>query len=312
FKEGSRVKKGDLLYVIDSDPFLEAVAAEQSMVSQAETNLVQKESDLARVQPLAAIDAISQRELDAAVASRDAGVSALDAAHANLNITQINLGYCKIYSPINGVIGRTLAREGEFVGKDPNPVILNTVSNIESIRVQFFLSEIEYLKIAKEYINEDNEDVEEDTGSKVKVHLILADGTDYEPLGKINFVDRNVNSSTGAILVEASFPNAERLLRPGQFARIKIQARTIKDALLVPQKCVSELQGQFSVFIVNSENKVETKQVVIGENVGQYYLVREGLNANDKVILEGLQKVRSGMEVIPEITQFEEAKQMNE
>lgn len=310
FDEGSRVSQGQLLYVIDADPFLQAVAAEQSMVSQAETNLIQKESDLARVEPLAAMDAVSQRELDMAVASRDAALSAVDAAHANLKIAQINLGYCKIESPIEGIIGRTLAREGEFVGRDPNPVILNTVSKIGTIRVQFFLSEIEYLKIAKEY-REEIKTADREANPKVKVQMILADGSLYDQEGEVNFIDRNVNSSTGSILVETSFPNPDRIIRPGQFARIKLQARQVENAITVPQKCVSEIQGQFSVLVVNSENIVETKQIVIGEKFGQYYLVDEGLNAKDKVVLEGLQKARPGMEVIPEVTEFKEAQKMN-
>ncbi len=308
FKEGSKVQKGDLLYVIDAAPFLEAVAAEKSNVSQAKTNLVQKESDLARIEPLAKIDAVSKRELDLAEANRDAAISALEAAHANLNIAEINLSYTRILAPITGVIGRTLAREGEFVGRDPNPVILNTVSNISTVRVQFFLSEIEYLKIAKEFIAEHKESADE-ADPKAIVELILADNSLYPSIGKINFIDRNVNSSTGAILIESSFPNPDRLLRPGQFARVRVQAREVKNALLVPQKSVSELQGQFSVMIVNSENKIETKQIEVGEKVRQFYIVEKGINPKEKVVIEGLQKVKSGMEVIPEIIRFENVQQ---
>ena len=138
FIEGSNVKKGDLLYTIDPDPFREAVVAKQSMVAQANTIVTQKESDLKRVKPLAEIDALSKRELDMAQAQRDASISSLEAANADLKIALINLSYTKIASPIDGIIGRTLAREGEFVGKNPNPVILNTVSDINTIRVQFF------------------------------------------------------------------------------------------------------------------------------------------------------------------------------
>jgi len=303
FKEGGRVKKGQLLYSIDPEPFQEAVAAQKSMVSQAQTIVVQTESDLNRIKPLAEMDAVSKRELDMAQAQRDAAISSLDAARANLRIAEINLGYAKMYAPINGIIGKTLAREGEFVGKDPNPVILNTVSKINTVRVQFFLSENQYLKIAREYIKKYNRKIQT-SGEEINLELILADETLYEHKGVIDFIDRNVDSSTGTILLQATFPNPDGLIRPGQFARVKAMVKEEKNALLVPQKCVSELQGQFSVFIVNSENMIESKQVKIGEKIGEFLVVKEGLSDGDKVILEGVQKVRSGMEVVPEITEF--------
>ena len=134
--------------------------------------------------------------------------------------------------------------------------------------------------------------------------LILADETLYEHKGRIDFIDRNVDSSTGAILLQATFPNPDGLIRPGQFARVKAMVKEEKNALLVPQKSVSELQGQYSVFIVNSENMIESKQVKVGERIGEFLVIKDGLNDGDKVILEGVQKVRSGMEVVPEITEF--------
>ncbi len=298
FKEGSNVKKGQLLYAIDPDPFREKVAAEQSMVAQAKTMLAQKESDLQRVKPLAAIDAVSKRDLDMAQAERDAAISSLDAANANLNIANINMSYAKLYSPINGVIGRTLAREGEFVGKDPNPVILNTVSDIKTVRVQFFLSENEYLLMAREYMNNSKRT------NKPSFELILSDGSLYKYQGEMDFVDRNIDEKTGSILLQATFPNPDGFIRPGQFARVKIKVKNIEAAILVPQKSVTELQGLYSVFIVNSENKIETKQVEVGEKIGDLWIIKKGVNAKDKVVFEGLQKIKSGMEVIPEVAEF--------
>ena len=303
FEEGSRVKRGDLLYEIDPAPFVEAVVGKQSLVAQAETMLVQTESDLKRIKPLAAIDAVSQRELDMAQAQRDASISALDAAKADLSVANINLSYTNILAPIDGIIGRTLAREGEYVGKDPNPVILNTISNISSIRVQFFLSENEYLRAARSYMDNPNKKLKNGNDS-VEVELILSDGSLYGQKGKIDFIDRNVDASTGTILLQASFPNDKRLIRPGQFARVKIKAIEVKDALIVPQKCISELQGQYSVLVVNAENKVETVQVTIGEKVPGFTIIKEGVKSGDKIILEGLQKVKPEMEVIPVVTDF--------
>ena len=301
FLEGSNVKKGDLLYTIDPDPFREAVVAKQSMVAQANTIVTQKESDLKRVKPLAEIDALSKRELDMAQAQRDASISSLEAANADLKIALINLSYTKIASPIDGIIGRTLAREGEFVGKNPNPVILNTVSDINTIRVQFFLSENEYLKIAKEYSKNSSQQERE---KKSDIQLILSDGSLFEERGKIDFIDRNIDTSTGTILVQATFQNPDKIIRPGQFARVKIKVKDVKGALIVPQKCLIELQGQYSVLVVNEQNKVEAIQVEVGEKIPGFVIVKSGLKNGDRVVLEGLQKARPGNEIIPVVTDY--------
>ena len=305
FQEGEKVKKGQLLYSIDPDPLMQEVVAQTSMVAQAQTVLVQAESDLKRIEPLAEMSAVSEQELDMATSQRDAAISGLEASKANLNIANINLGYAKMYSPINGIIGKTLAREGEFVGKDPNPVILNTVSALGSVRVQFFLSENDYLRVARAYIDRTKKKITS-SDETIELQLILADGSLYPHKGKMDFIDRNVDASTGAILLQATFPNPNRLIRPGQFARVKAKIRQANDAVLIPQKCAKELQGQYSVFLVNAENKLEAKEVVLGERYGEFYIVKEGLKRGDKVILEGLQKARSDMEIVPEITEFTE------
>ncbi len=304
FIEGSRVKKGQLLYTIDPKPFMEKVVAKESMVAQAQTMLAQNESDLKRVIPLAKLDAVSERELDMAKAKRDAAISSLDAARAELKIAQINLGYTKVYAPINGVIGKTMAQVGEFVGKTPNPVILNTVSEIKNIKVQFFLSENEYLYVARSFKKNRNSRVKDEEVKGPELQLLLSDGSTYEEKGKIDFIDRNIDPTTGSILIQATFPNEDGLLRPGQFARIKVKVKTEKDALMVPQKCVTELQGQYSVFVVNEENKVVAKQVKTAEKIGSFWIIKEGVKSGDQVVLEGLQKIKSGMEVIPVETEF--------
>ena len=303
FKEGTKVKKGDLLYVIDADPFKEDVVSKQSMVAQAKTILVQTESDLRRIKPLAEMDAVSKRELDMAQAQRDASVSSVEAAEAGLNISKINLSYTRILAPIDGVIGRTLAREGEFVGRDPNPVILNTVSDINTVRVQFFLSENEYLKVARAIIN--HQEKEEKEAEEIReIELILSDGTTYEHKGSFDFIDRNINTSTGTILIQATFPNPDGILRPGQFSRVRIKVQEAENTIIVPQKCVTELQGMYSVLVVNAENKVETAQVEIGEKIDGFWIIEKGLKKGDKVILEGIQKVKPKMEVVPVIADF--------
>ena len=304
FKEGSNIEKGKLLYMIDPDQQKEAVVAKQSMVAQANTLLIQKESDLNRIKPLAALDAVSKRELDMAQAQRDAAISSLKAANADLNIAKINLSYTRILSPIDGIIGRTLAREGEFVGKNPNPVILNTVSDISNIRVQFFLSENEYLRIAEKYSKAQRDSTKGAKVKKIAVELYLSNGSLFDQKGLLDFIDRNIDTSTGTILVQATFPNPNKIIRPGQFVRVKVKVMDLKDALLVPQKCLIELQGQYSVLIVNKENKIETVQVVIGEKIPGYTIIKSGIKSGDQVILEGLQKAKPGLAVIPVVTEY--------
>jgi len=217
-------------------------------------------------------------------------------------MAEINLGYTIVRSPISGLIGKTLARVGEFVGKSPGPVILNTVSKVTSVRVQFFLTESQYLLLAREFRARGTQARPE---ADVEITLILTDNSIHPYSGKIDFVNREVDAETGAILVQASFPNPDSILRPGQFARVKIMMKEAKGALLVPQRCVTELQGQYSVFTINSENKVESKQIKIGERFRDFFIVTEGLIPSDIVVLEGLQKVGSGLEVIPVVTEFE-------
>jgi membrane fusion protein (multidrug efflux system) len=313
FNEGLAVKKGQLLYTIDPQPFMAEVAAKESGLAEAKTLLVNAENELARYKPLAETNAVSKSDLDAAQATRDAAVSSVDAAKANLKLSEINLSYTKIHSPIYGMIGKTEAREGEFVGKDPNPVILNTVSRIDTVRVQFFLTEAEYLTFTKAWLASKKVD---DTGkamdreiekrtSEYNLDLILSDGSTYDYKGQVDFVNRNVDPKTGSMLVQAHFPNPKRLLRPGLFAKVKAEMQMIKDALLIPQRCVIELQGQYSVFIVKDDNTAEARQISVGARIGDLWLVTDGLEGNESVVIDGLQKVGSGMTVNPELVEFE-------
>jgi len=312
FEEGARVKKGQLLYTIDPKPFEEKVATQQSMVAESRTMLVQSESDLKRVVPLAEMDAVSQRELDMARAKRDAAISSVEAAEANLNIAKINLSYTQIRSPIKGVIGKTEAREGEFVGKSQSTVILNTVSRIDTMRVQFFLTESLYLTIAKKFINKNNKDdegrkIEHDSKAvegKYNLELILSDGETYDQKGKVDFINRNVDPNTGSLLVQAHFANPDKILRPGLYAKVRVEMGIVKGAMLIPQRSIIELQGKYSVFIVKEDNTVESRQVSVGEKIGDLQIISEGLKVGESVVIEGLQKVGSGFKVNPIVVEF--------
>ena len=297
-----------MLYTIDPRPLEATVNAQKSEVAAAETMMVKAKSDLDRYIPLAELNAVSKSDLDAAQASYDASVSAVEAAKANLLSAQIQLGYTKIYSPINGIIGITKARVGDFVGKDPNPVILNTVSETSNVKVRFYLTETDYLHLSREYrkrMENIIEGKEPDPEREANLELILSDGSIYEELGRVDFIDRSVDASTGSILMQANFPNPKLILRPGLYAKIKATTRNVKGAILIPQRCVMELQGLHSVFVVNDSNIVESRQITTGPTIGDYWLIEEGLKVNEKVVIDALQKVRSDMEIIPKIIEFE-------
>jgi membrane fusion protein (multidrug efflux system) len=213
------------------------------------------------------------------------------------------LGYTKIYSPINGIIGKTQAKVGDFVGKNPNPVILNAVSNIDTVLVQFFITENQYLKLSRFVIAQEKENK---IGSrKAELELILSDGSVYEHKGKADFVDREVNPTTGALLVQASFPNPDELLRPGLFAKIRANTDIIEGGILIPQRCVTELQGLFSVFVVGEDNKIDRRQVTVGPTIEDLWLILEGLQAGEQVVYEGLQSARDGLVVNPQAHKIE-------
>ena len=308
FEEGFPVKKGQLLYTIDAQPYIEAVASKASMVAEAQTYLVNAENELARYKPLAEINAVSKSDLDAAQASRDAAVASLEAANANLRMAEINLSYTKILSPINGLIGKTEARTGEFVGREPNPVILNVVSDINKTRVEFFLTEAEYLTIAREFnqtISEDGTIDRKNAKNSNNLELILADGTVYEEKGSVEFLGRAIDANTGSILVQASFDNKRGILRPGMYAKVRVEFDVAEDAILVPQKCVTELQGQYSVYVIEEGNIIKSRQIKTGGRIGDLWLITEGLEENEQVVIDGLQKVATGMVISPILTEFE-------
>jgi membrane fusion protein (multidrug efflux system) len=303
FKEGTKVKKGQLLYTIDPQSLIAATNAQKSQVTAAQTELSKAKSDLERIKPLAASKAVSESELDAAQAAYDAAVANLNATRANLKSSNIDLSYTKVLSPIDGVIGKTNANVGEFVGREPNPVILNTVSETDSVKVKFFVTESEYIKFAKRHIKKEKNSEKKTQKSIVK--LQLADGEIYEYDGKIDFIDRNIDETTGSIMVQASFPNPDRLLRPGLYSKIKIQTDIIKDAIIIPQRCLMELQGQMSVLVVTDSNKVVSRPVKVGYKAGDLAAISEGLEVGDRIVIDALQKVRNGMIINPVDTVFE-------
>ena len=304
FREGNVVEKGQLLYTIDQQEYRTQVARQMSALAEAQTTFAKAESDLNRIKPLAEINAVSQSDLDAAQAEYDAALAYVDAAQANVDLANIQLGYCFVKSPIKGLIGKTKAKVGEFVGQSPNPVILNTVSIIGQVRVEFFLTESNYLKLAKEINKRQSEGDTTKPRQNAKLDLILSDGSVHPYEGRVDFINREVDEETGSLLVQASFENPDKILRPGQFARVRVEISE-EDALLVPQRCLSEMQGQYSLTMVDDSNRVVIRQVETGSNYKDFTIIRSGVSEGDLVVLEGLQKVRAGMKIDPQVTQFE-------
>ncbi|MEQ8323164.1 MAG: efflux RND transporter periplasmic adaptor subunit [Vicingaceae bacterium] len=304
FIEGNPVIKGQLLYEIDAQSYLAQVANRKGEVAEARTRLVNAQNELNRIRPLAEINAISKSDLDAATADEGAAQANLDAALAKLDLAIIELGYTEIKSPLNGIIGKSIAKRGEYVGKYPNPVILSTVSRIDTILVQFFITESDYLKVARDLIARSGKIIGNQEDKAPNVELILADGTLFEAKGKVDFIDREVDPTTGSILVQASFPNKDGLIRPGQYAKVRIQTTIMNQAKLIPLRAIIENQGNVNVFVVNDSSKVELREIQLGGTYGDLLLVTSGLEHNERIVLDGIQKIKGGIPVTAELTTF--------
>jgi len=304
FAEGRAVKKGQLLYTIDPQPFEAKVVEAKGRLAEARTALAKAKADLGRIKPLAEMNAVSQQDLDAAVAQYEAAIGATQAAGAQVEQAEIELGYTRIHSPIDGGIGLSEAKVGEFVGRAPNPVVLNFVSQTDPIRVRFAIDERRYLKFARQLIALSAKGKER---QRKGLDLILADGTTHTHRGHIVATDAAVNPNTGTFTLEADFSNPNNLVLAGQFARVRAVVETRKDALLVPQRCLSELQGKFRVFIVGEDGSVELREVQPGPKIAQLQIVESGLNPGERVALEGLLRLKANMKVVPKLAQLDES-----
>lgn len=295
FREGSEVKKGTLLYTIDPSELREAVAQAEGRVAAVRTLFVQAEEDVKRYTPLAEVGAVSQRDLEIAISRYEAQKGELDAAMASLKETQIKLGYATVYAPITGLIGISAARVGDFVGRPPNAIILNTISRVDSIHVRFSISEQEYLDLIRR-LDQIKESLK---GQKREIEMVLADGSVYPQMGVISFAQRQIDAATGTLLFEASFPNEERILRPGQFAKIRIVIDERKDATVIPLRAIFEIQGQKNVYVVDSDNKVVLRVVQTGPSYNNNIVIESGVNPGENVIYEGVLKVKPDVIVSP-------------
>jgi membrane fusion protein (multidrug efflux system) len=280
YREGSKVKKGDLLFEIDPRPF-------QAVLDQASAQLVKTELDVKRLTPLAKEDAVSREELDDAVQANLAAKATAESARLNLDFTRIT-------SPVDGIAGIAAAQIGDLVG--PATGALTAVSTVDPIKAYFQVSEQEYLSHPASYANQADPD---DKSAPQNLQLILADGSVFPHKGRLYFTGRQVDAQTGTLQVVALFPNPGDVLRPGQFARVRAVTRTEAAALLVPQRAVTELQGSYQVVVIGPDDKASIRDVAVGARSGAMWIIKKGLKPGERVVVEGVQKMREGVVVNP-------------
>jgi membrane fusion protein (multidrug efflux system) len=290
YREGDPIKKGDWLFEIDPRPFQAAVDQAKGVLAQAEARLGKTALDVKRYAPLVKDKAISQEEYDDAVQADLEAKAAVVSAKAQVEQAQLNLGFTKITSPIDGIASIARAQIGDLVG--PATGELTTVSTIDPIKAYYNVTEQAYINFTKLF------STETDRSQRLKqleIELILTDGTVYPLKGRIYAVDRQIGPTTGALRVEALFPNPDNALRPGQFARVRVKFDTKRDALLVPQRAVSELQGNYQVTVVEADNRIHVQPVRAGDRSDNLWIIENGLSPGQRVVVEGIQKVREGM-----------------
>ncbi len=289
--EGTHVRKGELLFTLDSQPYEAAFAQAKAAQAQAQAALDQADRDLARVRPLSAIDAVSQQELDAAVARHDANKASVEAAQASLKSAQLNLDYTRLYSPIDGIIGRAQIKVGGLV--TAYTTLLATVYSTDPMYVNFSLSEQRVLQLQRDL----GRTLNQNSTTAPPFRVLLADGSEYPLPARLNFIDAAVDQKTGTLAVRLELPNPQQLLRANQFARVLIAAEQLTDALVVPQRAVQDLQGKNFLWLVDAEGKAVQRDVVMGARIGQDWIVQSGLKPNDTVVVDGAQKLKPGTPV---------------
>lgn len=287
FTEGTEVKQDAPLFALDKKPYEQRLNAARGMLAEAEAALNKYRTDTNRLGPLAKAKAIPQQDMDNAVASVAVGVASVQSANALVESALLDLEYCNVRAPVTGLIGAKQVSVGSLVGKG-EPTLLATISTLNPIWFYCSVSEVEYLRAqrtAGRHIGE------------TKPHLILADGSALPEPGKWVFLDRAVDATTGTIRARAEFANDSGVLRPGMFARVQIALKTQQDSILIPQRAAQELQGRAFVWLVGADGKATQRAVKLGNEIGADVLVLEGLTAGDRIVVEGIQKVREGAAV---------------
>jgi membrane fusion protein (multidrug efflux system) len=292
YKEGSLVKKGDLLFQIDPRPFEAALAQAKGTLAKDKATQMKADADEKRAMDLFAKKVISDQERDTAIAAAEAGRANIEADQAAVKTAELNLGYTKVIAPIDGVAAISTAQVGDLVG--PSTGTLTTVSQLEPIKAVVTAGEGPFT----DFVARHPDPAERDTYIRsLDFELILGSGNVYPEKGKFYALDRSLDPKTGSIRYEVTFPNPGGNLRPGQFGKIRFVADTKKGAMVIPQEAVSELQGSYQVAVVDENNKVSIKPVKLGERIGSMWEVTAGLKPGDRVVVQGLQKAREGVQV---------------
>lgn len=294
FRPGQLVKAGDLLFLIDPRPYDEAVINARANLAEAEANLARIRQDVERYQPLLKDNAIPRQTYDQTVAQEKQMLAVVDARRAGLEQSRLERSYAEIRSPISGQIGMQQIEVGGLVSA--GQTVMATVSTRDPVAVYFNISETDYLTLAKR-LQKNHQDSKK--GADQPIELILADGSTYPLPGKFDFADRAINPATGTLSLRAIFPNPNDLLRPGLNARVRIVHEVAENAILLPQKAVTEMLGRYFVSIIGPDNKVEQRPIQPGQRIGELWLIETGLKAGETIIVDGLQKVRPGMVVAP-------------
>jgi membrane fusion protein (multidrug efflux system) len=321
YKDGAAVKQGQLLFTIDRAEYEAAADGAKAALARAETAAVHNKAQLARRQDLNASRVVSKQELeDADAAARDADTQVLS-AKAQLRQAALNLSYTEIRSPVGGIAGLAQVRVGNLVGQD-GPTLLTTVSQVDPMRISFPLSEVDYLRSAALLKGLDRRDLtwaraafkraaqtpKGATAGDATLELLLADGSVYPQRGVIVAANRQVDPSTGTIQLQALFPNPDGLLRPGQYGRVRLRRPDIgPGSLVVPDKALAQVQGSYSVAVVGADNKVKMRRVEVGPVAGPLRIIKNGVTAGERVVVEGLQKVSDGTLVVAQAAPVEVA-----
>ena len=290
FTEGTEVQQGDMLFELDKKPFLERLAAANGMLAEANAALNKYEKDVERLTPLVANRAVPQQDLDNALASVDVGKAGVESAKARVESAQLDLGYCDIKAPVSGLIGGKQVSIGELVGKG-EPTLMTTISSLDPIWFYCNVSEVDYFQ-AQQKSKQTGKQIED-----VPLTLILPNGKEHADPGKFVFIDRAVDIKTGTLRVRAEFPNKEKLLRPGMFARVRVDLGKRPNTITVPERAIVGLQGKTFVWLIGGDGKATQQAVQTGEQDGPRMIINEGLKPGDRIIVEGVHKVRQGMQV---------------
>jgi membrane fusion protein (multidrug efflux system) len=295
YKEGSQVKAGELLFTIDAREYEAAASDARANLQRAQAAHTNAEAQLGRIRPLAEQQAVSKQDLDTSIANEQQTAAAVTSARAAVERAELNLSYASMRSPISGVAGAALVRVGNLVGQG-QPTLLTTVSQTDPMRVIFSITDEDYLRLAARSNGDGGSGGGSALGS-APVRITLADGTEYAHPGKILFVDRQMDPRTGTLRLDATFPNPDGLLRPGQTASVHFSTQFLPGAVLIPQRAASELQGQYQAFVVGGDGVVHVRTLQLGPKVGPMVVVTKGLGGGERVVTEGLQKVRDGQKV---------------